>query len=203
MAYATRYTMTWIDVNGITWLVNFQEDGYGGGTTAVTPGATPLILRWIQSDKYQPIVGSTASFQIKYDSTVEAMFPAESQELKAVVKRNGTDLWYGFISPGQYFRAFNNPVHFVTLTAADGLGELKNIRFETGGDPYYGQAKEIVVIANILQKTGHNLDILEGINIFDDGHSTAATDSPLDRHTFIRRVTGMSRPMSEATVIGS
>jgi len=179
MAYATKYSVTFKDVEDVEWVINFQEDGFGGAATTLTPGADPLILTWNQSDKYQPIIGSTADIQLVYESAIDSLYTEDSQGIRVYITKAGGGHWYGFLSPGQYFRQFNKPVHYVTLTASDGLGELKGIKFEDSGDPYYYTQTEAVVLANILLKTGLSLSIYEAINIFEDGYTATASDSPL------------------------
>lgn len=191
MAFATKYTLNWADVEGDGWQIYFQEDGYGGSTTALTPGVNPAKLSWNGGEKYQPIVGSSLDIQMVYDSNIDDLHTEESKDIKVQLYRDtggGMSLkWEGFLVPGQYFRQFNDSKHYVTITANDGLGELKNIPYEeTGGDPYYGLATEITIIAAILAKTGISEDIYEFINIYDTNHSTAASDSPLAQ-TYIYR----------------
>ena len=181
MAYATKYTLTWQDVDGNTWIVAFQEDDFGGSATALTPAATPMVTTWNSSDKYQPIAGSSVEFQFLYNSG-NNLYVEGSRDLYVIVERAAVQVWWGWVSPGQYLWNFNNPKNFTTITATDGLGELKNIKFEDGsGDPYYGQEEQIVVIANILLKTGLTLPIHEAVNIFDAGHTTGSTYSALNQ----------------------
>jgi hypothetical protein len=185
MAYATKYTLTFMDVAGDEWVVNFQEDGFGGSSTALTPGPNPLVTTWEQSDKYQPIIGSTVDIQMVYETTIDSLYTEDNRGIRVFITKDASAYWYGFLAPGQYFRQFNQPKHYVTLTASDGLGELKGIKFEDGsGDPYFYPETEIVVIGNILQKTGLNLSIYEAVNIFEDDFDTTASDSPLEQTYF-------------------
>ena len=185
MAFATKYTLTWLDVNEGPWVVLFEGDGFGGGATALTPGGTPLVIEWNQTEKYDTIIGSHATFQVKYTSEVDDILSQESQVIRVRAFLGGSVRWAGFVSPGQYFRPFNNPVAFVNIVATDGLGELKDLRFEdSNSDPYWGKQTELEAISNILQKTGLELLLREAINIFDTNHSTAATDSALAQTYF-------------------
>ena len=182
MAFATKYTVTFKDVEDLTWVVSFQEDDWGGAVTTLTPGASPLIMTWHQTEKYQPIVGSSADIQMVYESAIDSLYTESPQTIKVIIERNSIDIWQGFVSPGQYFRNFNKPVHYVTITANDGLGDLKNIKFEDdSGDPFFFQEEEAVVIANCLLKTGLSFNIAESINIFEDNHDTGVDKSPLNQ----------------------
>lgn len=181
MAVALKYSTEFKDVEGATWLVLFSEEAWGGAVTTFTPGPTPISIRWNQTDKYQPIIGSVASIQLLYESAIDDLYTEESQSIRVDISSGGT-LWQGWLSPGQYFRQFNNPVHMVTLTASDGLGELKNIKFTGILDyPYYYSTTEAVVIANILLKTGLSVSIYDAINVYEDSYDSTTADSPLDQ----------------------
>ena len=184
MAFATKYSLTWDDVLGVTWDILFQEDLWGGGSTPITPGENPAVISTHQSDKYEPIIGSSVDIQMVYDSNVDDLYTEADQDIKVLLRKEGTNYWIGWLLPGQLTRNFNQPKHYVTLTATDGLGQLKEIKFDDGTDPYFYQQTEIAVISNILQKIGNEWFILDAINIFDDGFSTAASDSPLEQ-TFV------------------
>lgn len=181
MAYATKYSVTFKDVENITWVVKFEEDAFAGAVTTITPGNNPLNITYNQSDKFQPIVGSHADIQMVYQSEVDNLYIETAHTIRVTIERDSTDVWQGWLLPGQYTRHFNQPKHYVTLTASDGLGELKGIKFEDSGDPYYYQQKEITVLSNILQKTGLQLNIYENIDIYEDDMDHAASDSPLDQ----------------------
>lgn len=181
MAFGTEYKAIWLDVEDVKWEIDFQIDG-GSAGTELTPGATPAILTWHGGDKYQPIVGSSLDIQLVYSSTVDNLYTEGAQTMKVILNRDSTAIWYGWLQPGQSFRAFNKAKYYVTLTASCGLGELKEIKFEDGsGDPYFGQATEMAVISNILQKTGFQLNIYDTVNIFDANHTTGAAYSPLNQ----------------------
>jgi len=180
MAYATKYTASFVDVNNITWDIDFLEDGFGGSETSLTPGATPFTITWNQSDKYQPIIGSTVDIQLKYESAIDSLYTEDSEGIRVRIQRNSSNYWFGFLSPGQYYRNFNKPVHFITLTASDRLGELKDIKFEDGsGNPYYYAQTEIAAISNILLKTGLSKSIYDAIQVYETDYDATAADSPL------------------------
>jgi len=178
MAFATKYQMTFRDYEDNTWYVYFQEDGFAGSVTEFTPGADPVNINWNASNKYQPIVGSFAHIQMVYESDMDSLYTEESDTIYVIIKKAADTKWEGFLSPGQYVRQFNEAKHYVTFTASDGLGELKNIKFlDDSDDPYFYQQTEISIIADILAKTNISNSILEAVDVFESGYDTAATDS--------------------------
>jgi len=183
MAFATEYYVSWMDVEGVSWDIYFQQEGGDANAEELTPGITPLVITWNGSEKYQTIVGSNADIQIVYESAVDELYTETSHTTKVLVQRDSTVIWRGWLTPGQYYKQFNQPVHYVTLSANDGFGELKNIKFEDGsGDPYFGQATEMAVISNILAKIDPGWTfIMDAVNIFDANHTTGAAYSPLNQ----------------------
>ena len=179
MAFAPKYNILFEDVAGVAWNVSFREDGFDGSVTTFTPGATPLTINYNCKEKYQSIIGSNADIQMVYESAIDDLYVEENQIIRVDITRATVDFWQGFLLPGQYHREFNKPKHYITLTATDELGKLKDIKFENTDGAYFYQQTEIVIIANILQKTGIQRWILDGINIFEDGMDAAAADSPL------------------------
>lgn len=185
MAFATKYQCDFYDYEDNAWHVYFQEDGFGGSVTNFTPGADPVHIHWDTSDKFQTIVGSYCDIQMVYDSDMDTMYTEESQTIKVLVVKGATTKWTGFLSPGQYYRQFNKPVHYATFTASDGLGELKYIKFRDGSDdPYYYPQTELTAITNILAKTGLTLNLVESVNIYEDDFDSTSGDSPLDQTYF-------------------
>ena len=182
MAYATKYSCTFKDVENITWVIYFQEDGFSGSVTTFTAGRDPVLLKYNGQDKYQPIVGSSADITLVYESDIDNLYTEEDFDIKVLIYRAGFAHWGGYLVPGLYYRQFNSPKHYVTLTAVDGLGKLKDIKFEDGsGDPYFYQDKEIDVIADILGKIDLGFGITETVNIYEDDYDSDPEDSPLQQ----------------------
>lgn len=179
MAFAKKYSITFKDVEEVEWEVQFEEDNWAGAVTTFTPGPAPLLIRWNQDDKYQPIIGSSADIQFLYETAADDLYTEENQTIKVIIERDSQDYWTGFLLPGQYTNRFNQPKSFITITASDGLGELKDIKFlDDSDDPVYYQQTEMEIIALILGKVGFIRPIIESVQIYEDSYSSAITDSP-------------------------
>ena len=182
MALATKYSLTWKDVENVTWIAVFQEEAWPGAVTALEPGAIPLVLTWHQSSKYQQIIGSTADFQMVYESAIDDLHTEESHTIYVLITKGGANVWKGWLLPGQFHRAFNNPKHHVTITASDGLGDLKSIKFEdASGDPYFTQDDELQVLADCLDKTEQTLTVRSAVNIYETNHTVTTAHTPLNQ----------------------
>jgi len=184
MAFATKYQLEFKDYEDNTWYVYFQEDGFSGDITEFTPGGDPLHIHWNASDKYQTIVGSFCDIQMVYESACDDLYTEESNAIRVLIYKAADIKWYGFLSPGQYYRQFNQPVNYVTFTASDGLGELKGIKFKDGDDPYFYQQTELSAVSDILTKTGLSLLIYESINIYESDYTSTSIGSPLAQTFF-------------------
>jgi hypothetical protein len=185
MAFACKYRSTFVAVGGVTWTVDFEWDGWGGGITALTPGVTPLVMRYNTDDKYNPIVSSSLDIQVVYESAVDDFFVENEKAVRVRVRKAGAYFWLGFLVPNQYFKKFSSKPYYANFTATDQFKQLQNIKFEDGsGDPYYGLSTDLVVIGNILDKLGYDLLLKEELNIYEVDFDRTAADSPLDQVYF-------------------
>ena len=185
MAWGNKYRVTFINYEGATVTISFQVDGWGGGITALTPGVHPAKLSYHSYDKHQTIVGSTLEIQVVYESAVEELFVEEDHVIRVVASWAGALTWYGFITPFQYYKMMGDAPHYATFLATDQLGLLKNIDFrDTDGDPYYYINTELHFIGEILDKTGIEIGLVDGINIYDSQFDDDTDDSPLTQTYF-------------------
>lgn len=177
MAWYAKYKMEWKNAVNQACFVEFQWDG-SGATTAFTAGPTPAMLEYHATDKYQTVVGSSLTMELKYQSEVDDLFVEDDQVVRIRMSQGGTDIWFGYIVPGQYFRKFNKGTSITTVIAADQLGLLKNIKFESSSDPVFYQQTEMAMLSLILLKTGFLHFIVDQVNIYEDGFDSASGDSP-------------------------
>lgn len=91
-------------------------------------------------------------------------------------------VWMGFVLPQQYLEDYKAPPYYTTVNAKDGLSDLKNIFFlQDDGQEFFGRIKTIELIAFCLRKTGINLNIRSGINLYAQDMDQFETDDPLDQ----------------------
>jgi len=182
MAWFTKYTITFKDLEEITNTIYLQYDGWGGGITALTPGKTPAILRYNTSDRFNTIVSSSLDFQVVYESAIDGLFTEADRTVRVYYERGTTTYWYGYLVPYQYYRLLSGRPHYATFTATDQLQLLRDIPFEDGsGDPYFYLSTDLAVLSNVLAKSGLALPTKDGINIYDDDMDKTDADSPLDQ----------------------
>lgn len=74
------------------------------------------------------------------------------------------------------------PPYGMEVTFSDQLGEMKNLEFvDLNENKFKGDLKAIKIISEILKKTGLELPIRCGINVFEENMAMADTDDPLDQ----------------------
>lgn len=74
------------------------------------------------------------------------------------------------------------PPYGLEVTFSDQLGEMKNLDFvDLNENKFKGDLKAIKIISEILKKTGLELEIRCGINVFEENMTTDPEDDPLDQ----------------------
>jgi hypothetical protein len=173
--------------------VDILERAYSGSITEFCSGEDPLHVIWHgdSNDPNKTIVPAELRLQILKEvfGTYTDLFTDDDRKYRI---DHYTDTTSSFSSPLLYFTGYvipefhNEPWVFepynLDITATDQLGELKNLDFVDENDNIFkGDQKAIKIIASILKTTGLSLNIRCGLNIFDAGMTTAATDDPLDQ----------------------
>jgi hypothetical protein len=135
MSYGARFTIEWATSTADCrlWL---KQEGYSGGTTALTPAPTPMSIRWGQQgqdDLTAPLRVSTAGIRFSGDSQgelVEATFDGGDTEWLVKFWRDtgaGYELeWEGYIATDLWRDNPHLSAEVVELEAIDGLALLEN-----------------------------------------------------------------------------
>jgi len=197
MAYGKIYT---IDI-AQTFLnkavsCEIYKDGYSGSSTTLTGSGDPLRLQFLSSERdnpYAPIHGSNLTIEVM-SKTVDAYIDFAKfleREYLAILKVDTSEIWRGFLLPGEYSQMHcNYPYHF-KLKASDGLGLLKNIdykreiryRRKVRGSCkwYYGKTTLMIILYRVLQYTWHNLQLRENFNVYEENMDSTPYDTPLNQ----------------------
>jgi hypothetical protein len=185
MAFATKYQYAFKNFFGSTTTIRIQQDGFSGSITYLTPGTTPLIVHY-PGKEGEPIVGSSARMQVKYESFLDELFTEAEQTLRVYIS-GAFGTWYGFVTPYQNYRSMKGAPQFLTFLATDQLGLLKDINFEdSNGDPVYYIQNDFSILKAILFHTGID-DVLtkkDQINLYDANFNSTQNDSPLGQTYF-------------------
>lgn len=190
--YGVKYRLEYTDhVAGFSTKVDILEKDYASSVTEITAGGDPVTLS-VRAE------GSTNKFRqlLTTNMDVTLMSLTESQYIELYTNNpnryrvkyykdtgSGYNLkWTGKLLPFIYSEAYKSPPYDVTVTATDGLPELKDqFFFKDDGSKFYGTQSLIKLIAYCLRKTGLGLPIRCGINMYSTGMNSTAADDPLDQ----------------------
>lgn len=195
-AETERLRFTWRNLfESRTARVRIFDREYVGDLNEVE-AAGPSPFRWLKpkpdggdlDDKFAPIHGS--SIEISFVNTSDFQFlplsTHDSKRFRCVYEINEgagfVPMLSGFINPKVNTESFTPTPYTSEMEATDNLNALKEIPFtDDDGNLLRGELKLIKVISFVLQKTGLDLDIQSGINIFETTHAQTASDDPLDQ----------------------
>jgi hypothetical protein len=170
MAYVEKFYGKWKDYSGVTHEIKLLQDGASAGTTDIsTLGKTPVILKRRGSKEIQTknvIIGSELQFNFISSqsniSTYDAIFNSEFKEWKVEFYINSSLEWTGWLKPDNYNRDFveNGQYFNISLSASDGLADLKKIEFKdfTTGAILQDRVTILTTVKRALEHTGINLD---------------------------------------------
>lgn len=173
--------------------VRIYERDYPGDVVEVAYGSSaPFeLIKHKQgqvNDKFYPVhpTGGTLSLIAQKDYQYLPLFTQDDKRYRVVYEVDEgsgfTEIWQGYNTPSIYNENFEATPYAVEMRLVDGVKTLETEPFtDDSGNALHGDMKLIKIIALIMKKTGLNLKIRSGINIFEINHNTAATDDPLDQ----------------------
>ena len=119
------------------------------------------------SDEFKLISYKTDDDQLKFtndgNSTLTPSTYTDYSDGEGELK-----MFIGYVSPGYYsFNDFTKDYYQISLTAFDGLGDLKNFIFEIDNRRPFEKRSVISIISWALQQTSLNLKIYESFNLWE------------------------------------
>jgi hypothetical protein len=171
-----------------TGRIDILERGFTGSLTEVNTGKEPITISYTGEGegKFKTTISSTATIQLDSDTNFKfvELFIGDERKYKVIFYKDygsGFEIkWQGFILPTEYEEPYTDPGYIVTVTATDGLADLKDQDFGN----LSGNLSLIKVIARCLRNTDLNLNIRSAISRFELNHDTDPEDDPLEQ-TFV------------------
>lgn len=174
MAYGVKYQLLCKDRDGITSKVVISEDGYAG---AEIDRNVPRNAFGLRKDRADIIQGTSLEFLIRevVDFEFLAFYTNNPKKYKVEFYWPSTTLiWSGYLNPQQYEVEYKPGPSNIRLQATDGLGLLKEERFNL-----VGYQDQLAILRHCLDKIGLNLSYAIGINIWEISHD--GSRSPLEQ----------------------
>lgn len=178
MAYGVLYEFRRTSTNGADILITISQRDYEGEVKQRSLGRAPVIKR----ENNGHIYGTSCELYAEclIDGEFSQLYTSDAYEFRVEVYRNGSLLWMGFVSPELYSEPDVAPPYDVQIIATDGLGELKNFKFEKRG-----VASMLSHINYLMGKTGIGmaLNIVSELRYVDDTGVASADKGVLDFKT--------------------
>lgn len=173
MAYGVKYRFDFYSkISNTLNRIDILEDAYVGDITILTEmGSSPITIKWDggEFEKNSSIVASEAVLQFVQTSTfdIDSFFSNTDQKYKVNHYLNSVLNWTGFTQTDDLQQPYQDPPNIFTVRAVDGLSYLKTIDLvDENGDGIWGLEKIMYFCQRCLAKTGHELNIINWINIF-------------------------------------
>jgi len=184
MAYGTKYRLAYTDNFSQAVQIDLQQDGYSGGITAVSGAGTPLFINHDTAADFlfEPILGTWVTVRLLATSNFlyNEFFTTDSREWKCEITIAGAVVYTGFAAPGQFQQPYRAAPYHIEVIFTDQLGALRSLPYPTQMTTYENQL-DINIIAGCLSQTGLNLNMREGINLYEENMDQTTADSPLDQ----------------------
>lgn len=165
MAYAALYEFNFLSTNGKDILIRINADGYVGSVKSRHVGGAPQL----RLEQKGNIKGMSLEFpaECEIEDEYASLYTSNPYKFLVELEVESTAVWRGFITPELYSSPWIDPPYDVTLTATDGLGELKMHTF-----PALGRQTLEAFFATLLGATGLNLPIKAINTAYNDVIST-------------------------------
>lgn len=167
MAYGLKYELkcTQKGSNDLYKLRLSFLDYVGDPVDRNIPGDSPLVLR---EDKTPVIRGTSLDFAIRegVDFEMDEFYTNNPKKIKAELYKATTLLWSGYNLPQQYNAPYIPAPVSINFTATDGLGLLKNEKYNQTGTN-----SQLAIIIYCIDKIGLALGYSTAINLFEASHN--------------------------------
>lgn len=171
--------------------IEIQQRAYSGSVSEYCASSNPLELALRgegETNKYMGLISMNANLSIISESNFQYvhLFSSDRNKYRVVhfIDEGGgyeANLTLNVV-PQTYQEPYLFQPYPISLIAHDGLADLRNMIYaQADGLPYSGSVKVIKLIADCLKKTGIELNIRVGCNIYAEGMDTADSDDPLDQ----------------------
>ena len=181
MSYGIKYYVEFKDYFNKNIQILFKFKDYDGFETELRsientgeiyqPDNETNVFNPVRGSEFRIDLVSLQNFQLT------DLFVTGKRDVMVDVNVNGSLFWRGWVIPNQYSEAYKAPPYPVTITARDGLGELKTYDWE-----FSGFISPSIMLFGLLNKLELELDLWEAVNLYEtDYMNTGVADTPLNQ----------------------
>jgi hypothetical protein len=191
LTYGTLYRLEYYDLAGAHSKVEIAERDYTGAVEDVCGTGSPvqILLRGEGEDnKFVPVISTQLNLGLISETNQKYinLYTLDPNKYRVYFYKDtglGYELkWSGKLLPYIYSEDYIAPPYSITVTASDGLAELKDLNFvQKDGLRFYGTMSLIKIIAYCLSYTRLNLNIRVACNMYSTGMDVTDSDDPFDQ----------------------
>ena len=184
MSYATKYQVAFYDFYDQTVYAYLKKRDYIGVVTTLKAGDQnpPMIVPETGDDLlFYPINGTYISLKILEESfaLLSELYTNDAREWLVELEIDGNPYWSGYLLPGEYSTPYNDVNHIIEIKAADQLGYLRNVKYDSMDE--WDIHTPMEMLEKILVHTDLDLNLREAVNLYEDNMDDTVADSPLDQ----------------------
>jgi len=190
-SYGERFRLEYQDDAGFDTRIDIVKRDYTDAIDEVCGSGTPFEIQLRgegSTDKFTPILSSQANFNltsVTNSQFIELYTNDPNLYRLNYYKDTGTGFelkWTGKVLPFTYSEEYKNAPYYTTVTATDGLPELKDYYFfQPDGSRFTGTMSLIKLVAFLLSKLDLDLNIRVACNMYAVGMDTTDADDPFDQ----------------------
>jgi hypothetical protein len=119
------------DITGALFEIEISDEDFTGTAQELKMGSSPLL----RMDDGGRIKGTSLEFSLLSETAgaLADLYTTDPFKLKVELKKDSSVIWTGYILREQYSEDYVKPPYAINVTAADGLGILKEIEFDLEG----------------------------------------------------------------------
>jgi hypothetical protein len=175
MAYKLKYFGEFSDVQENDYRLEIYEKNYSFSPIRITLGAAPVVHTWDKDEPMPPIKGSQVRLNIVRDTNINlrGFFSNEDDTFQVKVFLNNALVFYGYVLQDECIEDLSDITNYITLTATDNLGLLKDISIDEAiGTTNFKYVSILDFIFYCLTKTNVSLPTVLFANLTETSFNT-------------------------------
>lgn len=132
-SYGQRYDFGFNGAHDPDIRVFIDEKDYAGVSEELDKmGGSPVTIKMSDADILDPIRGTECTITVQAQSfgQFEGLYTADERKYRVRIQKGEAVIWLGYLLPNVFQYPHLPPPYDITLTATDGIGDLKQVDFK-------------------------------------------------------------------------